>query len=94
MRLTAEVCSALVERPALRGGKLADGAPDNGSALDDALPVGEALVDFSQATEPLHGALKAAYGETRVACQAQFEKLRRRLRDAPAGGAKVIRAVR
>ena len=44
--LTAEVFSALVERPDLWVVKLADGAPDNWSSLDDTLPVGEALVDF------------------------------------------------
>ena len=44
--LTAEVFSALVERPDLRVMKLADGAPDNWTYLDGTLPVGEALVDF------------------------------------------------
>lgn len=92
--LTAEVFSALVECPALRVVKLADGAPDNWSYLDDTLPVGEALVDFYHATEHLHGALQAAYGETSAACQAQFEKLRRLLRDDPEGVDKVIRALR
>jgi hypothetical protein len=55
MSLTAEVFSALVERPDLRVVKLADGAPDNWSYLDDTLPVGQALVDFYHATEHLHG---------------------------------------
>jgi hypothetical protein len=92
--LTAEVFSALVERPDLWVVKLADGAPDNWSYLDDTLPGGEALVDCYHATEHLHGALQAAYGETSAACQAQCEKLRRLLRDAPEGGDKVIRALR
>jgi hypothetical protein len=92
--LTAEVMTALIERPELRVIKLADGAPDNWSYLDDTLPVGEALVDFYHATEHLHGALGAAYGETSVACHAQFEKLRRVLRDDSEGLEKVIRALR
>ena len=91
--LTAEVFSALVERPDLRVMKLADGAPDNWTYLDGTLPVGEALVDFFHATEHLHGALAAVYGET-TTCQAQFEKLRRLLRDDPEGVEKVIRALR
>jgi hypothetical protein len=92
--LTAEVFSALTERPDLRVVKLADGAPDNWSYLDETLPVGEAVVDFFHATEHLHGALGAAYGETSPACQAQFDKLRRLLRDDPKGVEKVIRALR
>jgi hypothetical protein len=92
--LTAEVFSVLVERPALRVVKLADGAPDNWSYLNDTLPLGEAVVDFYHATEHLHGALQAAYGETSAVCQAQFEKLRRLLRDDPAGVEKVIRTLR
>jgi hypothetical protein len=92
--LTAEVFSALVERPALRVVQLADGAPDNWTYLDGILPVGEVVVDFYHATEHLHGALAAAHGETSTTCQAQCEQLRRLLRDAPAGVDKVIRAVR
>jgi hypothetical protein len=92
--LTAEVFGALVERPDLQVVKLADGAPDNWTYLDETLPVGEALVDFYHATEHLHGALGAAYGETSAACQAQFEKLRRLLRDDPKGVEKVIRSLR
>jgi hypothetical protein len=73
--LTAEVFSALVERPTLRVVKLADGAPDNWTYLAETLPVGEALGDFYHATEHLHGALGAAYGETSPVCQAQFDIL-------------------
>lgn len=92
--LTAEVMRALVERPDLRVVKLADGAPDNWTYLEDTLPVGEALVDFYHATEHLHGALKAAYGEMSAVGQGQGEKLRRLLRDDPQGVNKVIRALR
>jgi hypothetical protein len=92
--LTAEVFSTLVARPDLRVVKLADGAPDNWTYLDGPLPVGESLVDFYPATEHLHGALGVAYGETSPACQAQFDKLRRLLRDDPDGVEKVIRSLR
>lgn len=91
--LTAEVFSALVERPTLRVVKLADGAPDNWTYLAETLPVGEALVDFYHATEHLHGALGAAYGETSPVCQAQFDLLRRVLRDDLEGVEQVIRTL-
>ena len=88
------VFSALVERPNLRVVKLADGAPDNWTYLDETLPVGVALVAFYHATEHLHGALGAAYGETSPACQAQFDTLRHVLRDDPVGVEQVIRTLR
>lgn len=91
--LTAEVMAALTARPDLYLVKVADGAPDNWSYLTNELPPGEELVDFYHAAEHLHAALGAAYGESTAACQAQFEKLRRVLRDDPQGVDKVIRSL-
>jgi len=92
--LTAEVTAALTARPELCLVKLADGAPDNWSYLTNELPPGQEVVDFYHAAEHLHAALGAAYGETSPACKAQFEKLRRVLRDDPRGVDKVIRSLR
>ncbi len=92
--LRAEVTEALRARPDLALVKLADGAPDNWSYLSRELPPGRELVDFYHAAEHLHEALGAAYGETTPACQAQFEKLRRVLRDDPQGVDKIIRSLR
>ena len=91
--LTVEVAAALVARPHLRLVKLADGAPDNWTYLQQELPFGETLVDFYHAAEHLHTALGAAYGETSATCQAQFDTLRRCLRDDPQGVEKVIDAL-
>jgi len=62
-QLTAAVMGALSQRPELRVVKVAAGALDNWSYLSDVLPVGQEVLDFSQAAEPLGAALGAAYGE-------------------------------
>jgi len=93
LMLEEEVRGALQSRPDLRLVKIADGARDNWTYLDE-LPAGEAVVDFYHAAEHLHGAVVAAYGETSRTGQAQFEKLRHLLRHDERGVDKVIRAVR
>jgi hypothetical protein len=92
--LTAEVEMALIERPDLKIGKVADGAADNWSYLSKSLPKGAETVDFYHATEHLHDALAAAHGEFTPKCSAEFERLRVILRDESRGVHKVIRALR
>ena len=91
--LTAEVMGALVQRPALRVVKVADGAPDNWSYLGETLPFGIEVLDFSHATAHLGAALGAAYGEGTLAYQTRVETLRTVLRDTPQGVDKVIGAL-
>lgn len=93
LMLEDEVRAALHSRPDLRLVKLADGARDNWTYLDE-LPKGEAVVDFYHAAEHLHGAVVTAYGERSRTGQAQFEKLRHLLRHDDRGVDKVIRALR
>jgi hypothetical protein len=52
-QLTAEVMTALIQRPDLRVVKVADGAADNGSCLGEMLPVGQEVLDFYHAAEHL-----------------------------------------
>jgi hypothetical protein len=92
-QLTAEVMGALIQRPDLRGIKVADGAPDNGSYLGETLPFGEEVVDFYHAAEHLGVALGAAYGEGTPTYQERLETLSTRLRDEPQGGDHVIGAL-
>jgi hypothetical protein len=90
---SAEIHTALAQRPDLTLVKLADGAPDNWTYLADAVPAGVELVDFFHAAEQLQAAFETAYGEHTPVAQAQSAKYRRRLRDAPGGVDKVIRAL-
>lgn len=91
--LSAEIHTALAQRPDLTLVKLADGAPDNWTYLADAVPAGVELVDFFHAAEQLQAAFEAAYGEHTSVAQAQSAKYRRLLRDDPGGVDKVIRAL-
>lgn len=89
--LRAELEHVLEQRPDLTVVKIADGAPDNWTFLG-LLPPGHMVLDFFHATEQLHSAIHAAYGDD-PAGSAQFEKLKILLRDHPDGVAKVIRSL-
>ncbi len=91
--ITAEVQSALAQRPELTVIKIADGARDNWTYLSTLVPDGEERVDFYHAAEQLKAALDAAYGETTPKGQAQFKKFRHILLEDPDGVEKVIRAL-
>jgi hypothetical protein len=84
---------ALIERPALKVVKLADGAPDNWTYLSETLPFGDACLDFYHASDHLSDALAAAYGEGTAAYHERFETLQAVLRDDPKGPDKVIQAL-
>jgi len=91
--LSAELEAALGQRPDLHVVTVADGARDNWSYLDVLAPEGTAVVDFYHAAEQLHSAMDACYGKNDTRGQAQFEKLRHVLREAPDGAERVIRAL-
>jgi hypothetical protein len=81
---------ALLQRPALRVVKRADGAADNWSYLSDTLPVGDECLDFYHASEHLSEALAAADGEATPKYREHFDTLREVLRDHPQGVDQVI----
>lgn len=93
--LRNEVQKVLDERPDLRLMKMADGARDNWQFLSDPkmLPEGEEVVDFYHASEHLHVAFSAAYGENNPKAKAQWEKWRHILRYEEDGVERVIRAL-
>ena len=91
--LADEVVWALRQKPSLKLVKLADGARDNWSFLDEELPEGTSIVDFYHAAEHVKSALEACYGETSPKGRAQFEKLRHVLREERRGVDKVIRSL-
>jgi hypothetical protein len=92
-QLTADLMSALIERPDLKVVKLADGACDNWTYLSETLPFGDACLDFYHASDHLSDALAAAYGEGTSAYHERFETLRALLRDDEKGPDKVIQAL-
>jgi len=90
--VTAEVETILAQRPDLTVVKLADGAKDNGTFLTDALPDGVELIDFYHAAKHLKDAFDAAHGADSPTAAVQFNTYRHRLRHAPDGVERVIRA--
>lgn len=93
--LCAEVAAILGERPDLKLVKIADGAVDNWEFLtSDVLPAGEEALDFFHASEHLHAAIAAAYGDGTHETQYRFATLRDTLRDEDDGAEKVIRALK
>jgi hypothetical protein len=95
-QMLAEVMSALRKRPDLRVVKIADGGGDNWEFLGELCADREGTdgcLDFFHATEHLHTAMTAAYGEATLACRHRYEEHRHTLRHDPDGAKKVIRAL-
>jgi hypothetical protein len=92
-QLSAEVMSALRQRPDLQVVKVADGTADNWTYLSEMLPVGDEVLDFYHAIEHLSGALGAAYGEGTPKYHERLATLRDVLRDAPQGVDSVLEAL-
>ena len=93
--LCAEVSAILAKHAELKVIKVADGANDNWKYLgSDVLPKGEEAVDFFHASEHLHDAIAAAYGEGTHETQFRYATLNETLRDEQGGVEKVIRALK
>lgn len=93
--LVAEVAALLAQQPSLKVVKLADGAADNWEFLcSGRLPDGPEAVDFFHASEHLHAAIAAAYGDGTRETRHRFETLRDTLRDEEGGAEKVVRALK
>jgi hypothetical protein len=91
--LAAELCAVLRKQPGLQVVKLADGVDDNWTFLSNALPDGDEALDFFHATEHLHAAIAAAYGDGTRETRQRFDQLREVLRDDHGGVERVIRAL-
>jgi hypothetical protein len=92
--LAAEVLAILQTRPDLRLLKLADAVVDNWTFLSKELPPGEELIDFFHASEHLHAAIAAVYGDATLETQFRSAKLCETLRDDVNGVDKVVRALK
>jgi hypothetical protein len=91
--LAADLIAVLKRAPTLKLVKVADGVDDNWSFLTDELPEGDEALDFFHATEHLHDAVAAAYGDGTMRTRHRYEELREILRDEPGGVGRVIRAL-
>jgi len=92
--LEDELLTVVDERPDLTVVAVADGARDNWTWLERAMPQGAVFVlDFYHAAEHLKKALDNAHGEGSATSRAEFERLRLLLRDGHKGVGKVINAL-
>ncbi|MDA1267206.1 MAG: hypothetical protein O2816_19160 [Planctomycetota bacterium] len=92
--LEDELLSIMEQRPELKVVAVADGARDNWTWLERAMPEGSVLVlDFFHAAEHLKRAMDCAYGKDSPETLAEFARLRLLLRDHPEGAQKVINAL-
>ncbi len=88
--LRKEVNYALDCRPDLQLVKLADGAKDNWTFLDNSLPEGISVLDFYHAAEHLKKAFEIIYGIKEIKARVEFGKYRSILRHDKQGVKKVI----
>ena len=91
--LLAEVLAVMRRAPELQLVKIADGVDDNWTFLSEELPAGFEALDFFHASEHLHAAVAAAYGDGTTKTRHRYEELREILRDEPGGVGRVIRAL-
>jgi hypothetical protein len=91
--LEAELLAVLRRKPDLKIVKVADGVDDNWTFLSKQLPDGDEALDFFHASEHLHAAVAAAYGDGTRETRYRFEQLRDALRDDDDGVDRVIRAI-
>lgn len=92
-QVVAEVMAVLERRPELKVVKIADAVADNWDFLETLVPEGAEAIDFFHASEHLHAALAAAYGDGSRETRHRFEDYRDRLRDEVDGVTAVIRAL-
>ncbi len=88
--LRKEVHYMLECRPDLQLVKLADGAKDNWTFLDQSLPDGISVLDFYHAAEHLKKAFEIVYGIKEIKARVEFERYRSILRHDKQGVTKVI----
>jgi hypothetical protein len=88
--LRKEVNYALERRPKLQLVKVADGAKDNWSFLNEELPEGISVLDFYHAAEHLKKAFEITYGVKEIKASVEFTKYRSILRHDKRGVDKII----
>jgi len=89
-QLTQALDHVLSKRPSLTVIKVADGARDNWTYLEDTLPQGECVLDFYHASEHLFVAMEAIYGKGNPRIYTEHAKYRHILRHDEHGVDKVL----
>jgi len=91
--LIDELGTVLAAYPDLPVVKLADGAQDNWTFLQNAIPDGAEVIDFFHAAEHLGAALGAAYGDGSRKARMRFQELREVLLEDCDGVEQVIQSL-
>jgi hypothetical protein len=91
--LIDELGAILAARPELPVVKVADGAEDNWTFLQNAIPTGAEVLDFFHAAEHLGAALAAAYGDGSRQARMRFQELREILLEDCDGVEQIIRSL-
>ncbi len=78
-------------RPEMEMVKIADGARDNWTFLDDEIKEGECVLDFYHASTHLHNAMEIIHGKNETKTIIEYKKYRHILRHDKKGIDKVIR---
>lgn len=89
-QLTLQIEQIKKRRPDLKIIKVADGARDNWTFLNDKIKEGECVLDFYHAATHLHSAMEAIYGKSSVESITEYKKYRHCLRHDEKGINKVI----
>lgn len=77
-------------RPDIKMVKIADGARDNWTFLNDEIKEGDSVLDFYHATSHLYDAMEVIYGKTNIKTIVEYKKYRHLLRHDEKGINKVI----
>ena len=89
-QLAMQVEQIKKRRPDLKMIKIADGARDNWTFLNDEIKEGECVLDFYHAATHLHDAMEVIYGKNSVDAITEYKKYRHSLRHDEKGIDKVI----
>lgn len=89
-QLSAQIAHIKAQRPDLSILKIADGAKDNWTFLDDEIKSGESVLDFYHAAEHLFAAMENIYQKEPKKLYANYQKYRHILRHDLSGVVKVI----
>jgi len=89
-QLKKQLAEIKQRRPDLEILKIADGARDNWTFLNDEIKEGDCVLDFYHASTHLHDAMEAIYGKNNLQTQVEYEKYRHILRHEEKGIIKVI----
>jgi len=86
--------AVLKDNPKLNVVHLADGAQDNWSFFDEAMPFGFQVTDFYHACQYLKAAYKAAYPKDSIKATEKFKHYKKILKDNHQGVEQVLRSLR